>query len=196
MRPAVQKPIGGAAGDGVADPVRARLGRRASRLLAAVLTLVGVVALGGAALGAAAPTQAAWSDRTYASATVTAGTWSTSKNTCTALNQGGRPVPCTVKAIRYEGWGNPGSQTRNYYIEFTSPAAKSITFSVDLSTATGTGGTFSWSNAGVATTAQFTPTGGWTCGSLPLVTGKAFDWYTTVYFPVYENKSGQSVMCG
>lgn len=193
MRPAALRPIGGAVGDGVADPARPRLGRRA---LAALLALVGVVALGGAAVGVVAPTQAAWSDRTYTSATVTAGTWATAKNTCTALNQGGRPVPCTVKSIRYEGWGTPGSQTRNYYIEFTAPAAKSITFSVDLSTATGNGGSFAWTKAGVGSAAQFTPTGGWTCDTLPIVTGKAFDWYGTVYFPVYEDRSAQPVMCG
>ncbi|MBN9152529.1 MAG: hypothetical protein J0I97_03055 [Microbacterium sp.] len=166
-----------------------------------ITALVAVLAVAGAVLTVAAGparTQAAWTDRSYTQATVTAGTWNAPSggNTCTAVNQGGNAVKCTVTGIRYEGWGTVGDQTRNYYIDFDAPAAKTITFSVDLTTATGAAGAWSWTNAGVSTAAQFAGTSGWTCSSLPRITGRANDWLTTtVYFPVYENKTGKSVMC-
>ena len=166
-----------------------------------VTALIAVLAVVGAALTVstgAAHTQAAWTDRVYSQATVTAGTWVVppTGNTCTAVNQGGNAVKCTVTSITYEMWGTPGDQNRNYYINVNAPAAKSVSFSVDLSTATGPAGTWSWTNAGIGSAAQFTGTGGWTCGSLPRVTGKATDWLTTtIYFPAYESKTGKSVMC-
>lgn len=164
--------------------------------LVAAVAVVAVLGAAFAATAASARTQAAWTDRVYASAAVTSGSWATVANTCTALDQNGKSVACTVTGIHYDGWGTAGNQTRNYYIDFNASSAKTITFSVDLSTATGAAGSWSWSNAGVGAAAQFAPTGGWTCSSLPRVTGKANDWYTTVYFPVYENRTGQSVMCG
>jgi hypothetical protein len=167
-------------------------------VLTAVVAVVAVLGAAFAVSTTVANTQAAWTDRVYTQATISAGTWNApaTGNTCTAVNQGGQSVKCTVTGIRYENWGNAGDQSRNYYVDVSAPAAKSVSFSVDLSTATGPAGSWSWANAGVSTAAQFTGTGGWTCASLPRVTGKASDWITTtIYFPVYENKTGKSVMC-
>lgn len=161
---------------------------------------IAVLAVVGAVLGvsiASAQTQAAWTDRAYSKAAITAGTWVTppAGNTCTAVDVSGRAVTCAVSGIRFDVWGSAGDQYRNYYIDFNAPGAKTIKFSVDLSTATGTATTWSWANAGIGSGAQFAGTSGWTCASLPRVTGQANDWYSTVFFPAYENRTGKSVMC-
>jgi hypothetical protein len=173
------------------------MNRLRRNVITGIVAMLAVVGAAFAVSTTSAQTQAAWTDRSYSKAAVTAGTWNTPPvgNTCTAVNQAGAAVACAVSSVYYDGWGTAGNQIRNYYVVFNAPGAKSISFSVDLTTATGAGGSWSWTNAGVSSSAQFTPTGGWTCGSLPRVTGKAFDWYSTVFFPVYENKTGQSVMC-
>ncbi|MEU1973294.1 SipW-dependent-type signal peptide-containing protein [Microbacterium sp. NPDC019599] len=164
--------------------------------MTAVLGIVMLMAGMWAASTVVQPTSAAWTDKTHTSATVTAGTWSSAKNTCTAVDAAGKPMPCAVTGLRYDEWGTPGNRVRNYYITTSAVGARHLDFSVDLSTASGAGGSFAWTNAGVATGAQFTPTNGWTCAKLPLVTGKTPEWFTNPFFTVYENKTGQSVMCG
>lgn len=165
------------------------------RLLAATLVLSAVAGAGVA--GVAVRTQAAWTDRTYSSATVTAGNW-TPKNTCTATDQNRRAVPCTVQGISFNGWGTAGSYTRGYTIAFDAPGAKQIAFSVDLRTAEDTDSNtpgFSWANAGIGKNPPFTATGGWTCASLPILTAKTKAWQTSPYFQVHEDRAAQPVTC-
>ncbi|MCK3769092.1 SipW-dependent-type signal peptide-containing protein [Microbacterium aerolatum] len=173
-----------------------RRGRFAALALALALAIVGIAgfAPGG---GLIEGTSAAWTDRTSTSAVVTSGTWSTAAtNTCTAYGYDGRALTgCTVSGITYSGWGEPGKQTRNYYVNFQTPAGtRSVSFDVDLSTATGSGGSWTWKNAKVLPGAQFTARGGWTCAQLPRVIGTGADWQVpSVYFQVAE--SGSSTTC-
>lgn len=173
---------------------------RALAVAAAVALLIGV----GAAVSVTVATQAAWNDKTVTSVPVTAGEWSNPvppvTNSCTAWDQNGNAVTCAVKKVWFTTWAeSPTRRAREYHVDFTAPNAKKIQFSVDLATATTTSApespAWSWSNAGVASSGQFTPTSNWTCSSLPVVTGQAFDWHTSIYFHVYENRTMYPVMC-
>jgi len=164
-------------------------------LLAALSVLVTV---GG--VGAIGTTQAAWTDRTYASAVATAGTWPTATtNTCTAYTMQNTVIPgCVVTSIETQGpgWGDPGNQTRNYYLNFSGTGgAYYVTFDVTLPS-TVSGVTWTWTNAGIATGGQFTAAAGWTCGQLPRILGRSVNWQVgTVWFQAYENRTGKSVAC-
>lgn len=166
-------------------------------LLAAVTIVIGV----GAAAASVAPTQSAWTDSTYISAAASAGTWQSPTSTsCSAWDQNGASVPCTVSKITFSSWQESNTKrVREYNLAFTAPNAKKITFSVDLTTGTRQSGAvespaWSWKNASVGSDAQFTGINGWTCASLPLVTGQAKDWHSSVYFQVFEN-SWRTGMC-
>lgn len=185
---------GGTPGGGTSGTAARRL---VLRIAAVAALLVGV--LGGiAVITTAAPTDAAWTDTSYSTATLTAGTWTTtSANSCVAYSTTGAVLSgCTVRGIDYVGWGEQGSQTRNYYVHFGTPAGTHhVTFSVDLTTATGDGGHWSWKRAQTGAPSQFTPTGGWTCEQLPRLTGRAADWHTDIYLPIYEKKTDLPVTC-
>lgn len=174
-----------------------RYGRIAA--LALALLTGGAMGMAAAGLGPVETTSAAWTDNTYASAVVTAGTWpTTTGNSCTAIGLDGRTLTgCAVTGIRYDGWGSPGSQTRNYYINFRTPlGTRAVSFDVDLTTATGSGSSWSWEKAGVLTGAQFMGRGGWSCAQLPRLSGTGADWQTlTIYFQVAENRTGTSSVC-
>jgi len=185
-----------------AATVSPRLGFRAALAVA----LVGILLGGIAVVSATSATGAAWTDRGYASAAVSAGTWAVAPggNTCVALNGGGNAVgTCRVTSVRYEEWGSAGNHTRNYYMTFavSQPGpTRSIQVDIDLSTATGTTtGTGSWNWANTATlvsTGQFTPSS--TCAGLPRLQGttiSGWDWATgpAVYFTVTDNRSGAPV---
>lgn len=175
---------------------------RRARAVCAFLALAGGVLGIAAGQGLGETTTAAWTDQTLASATVTAGSWEvatpTPANSCTAYDFNGKAIEgCSVNRIEYYGWGTAGSQTRNYYIYLDVPSGtRSVTFDVDLSTATGNGTTWSWTNAGVVSGAQFTARDGWTCGALPRVQGTGADWHTsTIYFQVAEDRTASTTMC-
>lgn len=171
--------------------------RRAS--IAAGLALV--IGLGAAAV-AVSPTQSAWTDATHTSTVVTSGEWSApvAANTCRAWNQNGREVTCTVSRIWFTTWSESSTRrAREYHVDFSAPSGKTITFSVDLRSATTTSApespAWSWTNAGVASSGQFTPAAGWNCSSLPAVSGQAHDWQSSIYFHVYEDRTMYPTMC-
>lgn len=174
------------------------------RLLALALTALAVLGVGAGA-SAAATTQAAWTDRTYVRAVAASGTWAP-VNACTAYDKSNKVVAgCRVTAVTYDGWGTVGDRTRNYYVQFSAPAATSyMIFNVDLTTGTTTTGDtvpFAWTRAGVAANPQFTAEQGWTCSALPRVNGRTpagWSWTadTRIFFTVYENKTGKSTYCG
>jgi hypothetical protein len=181
----------------------ARLGGLRAAL---TVTLIAGVLGGIAVVSATSGTGAAWTDRGYTSAPVSAGTWvaAPATSTCVALNGGGNAVgSCRVSSIRYEEWGSAGNHTRNYYMTFavSEPApTKSIRVDIDLSTAPGTTtgtGSWNWANAAtLVTTGQFTPSS--TCAGLPRLQGttiSGWDWATgpAVYFSVTDNRSGTAV---
>lgn len=178
--------------------MRAR--RRWSTLLAAALLVVGIVGVGTAVDA----TQSAWTDKTYASAVATGGTWVTPDTVgCKAMNANGTAKAggyCSVTSVSVQAeWGTAGDRTRNYSVTFNSNAAEGyIQFTVDLSVS---GGAFTWTNAGlVAPTQQVTPTNGWTCAKLPILTGKTptnWGWgaSSSIYFQVTENRSSTAVTC-
>lgn len=177
-----------------ASTIRVRL----SSLAAMLVVVLGLIA----AVAAVSPTRSAWTDTTAASAAVTSGEWSApvKANSCRAWSQNDREVSCTVSRVWFTAWSeSPTRRAREYHIDFSAPSAKRITFSVSLETATTTSApespAWSWTNAGVASSGQFTPTNGWTCSSLPTVTGQAHDWQSTIYFHVYENRSMNQTMC-
>ena len=168
--------------------------------LALALLVGGSLGVAAADHGVVESTSAAWSDRAHVAATVTAGTWkTTTSSTCLAYGPNGQTLAgCTVLGTsRYDGWGEPGKQTRNYYLNFSLPPGTSTySFDVDLTTVAGTG-SWSWKTAKVVRDgAQFTPRGGWTCAELPRVRGTGPSWYTqTIYFQVVESDNGSATMC-
>lgn len=166
----------------------------------AALALITALMLGGTAGFASGgqvlieTTSAAWSDRADVAATVTAGTWSsTTTSTCTAYGQNGAPLQnCSVTQIRYQGWGEPGQQIRNYYLSFAVPGdTRSVSFDVDLSTAEGDATSWSWQNAGLVAGGHVLPKAGWTCDQFPRLVGTGADWQTaTMFFQVTESRAG------
>ncbi len=165
------------------------------RLIAGALAVAAVIGIGTVA--AFAPTQAAWTDRVYSSAIVTAGNWAP-KNSCTAADMYGQSVPCTVAGISFTGWGTAGDYTRGYSVSFTAPSAMTITFTIDLRTATDANGQtpgFTWTKAGLSSSAPLLASGGWTCAALPILTARTKDWQTNPYFQIYEDRTGHSVTC-
>ncbi|GEK86841.1 hypothetical protein [Microbacterium aerolatum] len=175
-----------------------RRGRFSALAAALALLLVGTIGAASGGRGPVEQTSAAWTDTTHAAAAVTSGTWVVAPtNACTAYGNDGRVLTgCTVTSITFTGWGSPGNQIRNYYINLQTPAgARSVAFDVDLSTATGSGRTWSWKNARIPAGAQFTARDGWTCGELPRVRGTGADWQTiAIYFQVAE-AGGASTVC-
>ena len=152
----------------------------------------------GASQSVVEPTTAAWTDRTDVSATVAAGTWrTTTAGSCVAYGVDHVALDgCRVGAISFEGWGDAGSQVRNYYLSFAVPAGtRAVSFDVDLRTGTGIQSPWSWDGAHVLTGGQFTPREGWTCSELPRVRGNGADWQNPLYFQVAERAAGGSSAC-
>lgn len=174
---------------------------RGPRLLAVALALLigGTLGIVAAGHGPLESTSAAWADRTSVSAVVKAGTWSKPPvSTCVAYGPNGKALTgCVVSGITYNNWGTPGAQTRNYYINFQTPqGTRSVSFDVDLTTATGNASSWSWSTASVLSGAQFTPRDGWNCSQLPRLRGTGVDWQTTtIYFQAVERLGSTPPMC-
>lgn len=175
------------------------------RLLPIVAALVLALGLAGAAAGIQ-PTQSAWNDQAYVSAVATGGTWQTPVSVgCVAMNANGTPKTggrCVVTAVAVENeWGDPGQRMRNYRVRLNSNAQDGyVQFTVDLSQGGGAAG-FSWTNAGLtAGSSQVTPNNGWTCASLPTLTGKTptnwgWDSNSSIFFQITEARSSQAVKC-
>lgn len=178
--------------------------RRFRRLVVAA-ALVAALGVAGAVTGIRA-TESAWTDRTYVSAVATGGTWSVPVTVgCVAMNPNGEPKPggrCSVTSVTVEAeWGTNGSRMRNYTAYFNSNAQDGyVQFTIDLSTATGSG-PFSWATAGLtAGSSQVIPASGWTCASLPTLKGKTptgWGWgpNSSIFFQITENRSTQPVKC-
>lgn len=175
------------------------------RLAPVAAALVLAVGLVGAAVGIQ-PTQSAWSDRTIVSAVATGGSWSAPVTIgCVAMNADGTPKSngrCVVTAVAVENeWGDPGQRMRNYRVRLNSNAQEGyVQFTVDLSQGNGAAG-FSWTNAGLtAGSSQVTPNNGWTCASLPTLTGRTptnwgWDSNSSIFFQITEDRSSQAVKC-
>ncbi|GAA1844628.1 hypothetical protein ACFQZV_10530 [Microbacterium koreense] len=171
--------------------------------IASIAAAVTLVAGLGAAVSSTEETQSAWTDVTYTAVSATAGDWQApTTNTCQAWKQNGKPTDCTVSAITYQTWNSSGADTkrvRDYTVAFHAPSAKTIEFSVDLSTARWSGGSieiapWQWSGSGVGPGSQFSPAAGWTCADLPVVTGTASDWHSNTWIRIIE-KSWDTVRC-
>jgi hypothetical protein len=128
------------------------------------------------AAAAAGKTQAAWTDPTRVSATVTAGTWQTAppaSGVCVPLNPSGKPLQnatCSVGGITFQQWEDGSNVVRDYYIAVTidGPSSAAPLVTVDLSKATGTGtGTWAWGSAITVPTGQFTLPADFHCSELP-----------------------------
>lgn len=188
---AVRRAVGrGSRGTAPRRPARLRdtsrwpaWGGRAPGWAALASVVVAVVVTLATATGIAA-TGAAWTDRAFASAPVSAGSWP-AYGSCTAMTAQDAPVgTCAITDMRYDGRGGTNKHTRDYSLTFTvsAPAATSyITVSTDLSTATvGTDssvGPWNWTTAVTGSGTQFTPTSA--CAALPLLTGRTiagWDW--------------------
>ncbi|MBO1031233.1 hypothetical protein IPV09_07765 [Tessaracoccus sp. SD287] len=174
--------------------------RRRLRLVdVVVLLMVAVLGLLLAARGLVTSTTAGWTDRVTISTTVTGGSWQQPQgNTCIAYDTKGAALAgCAVRGIEFQGWGTVGTQTRNYYLHFTTPSGtRSVTFDVDLRTGSGSGTSWTWAGARVLPGAQFTARDGWTCGALPRVKGRGLDWQTgTIFFQVAEERSPTGGKC-
>lgn len=173
------------------------------RLIACVLAVLigGSVGIAAADRGIIETTSATWTDQVQAGAAVKAGTWQVAtENTCIAYGMGGEQLDeCAIDSITFVGWGEPGKQVRNYYVNFdVDPGVvRRVSFDVDLSTATGQETSWSWKNAGVvAGGAQFTPRDAWTCAELPRVRGNGVDWQRpTIWLVVEENVTGSPRLC-
>lgn len=151
--------------------VRARMVSRGGAVAAALALVVGLAA----AAVAVVATQAAWTDRTSASAGVTAGTWVVSPppvtNGCTTVyTKTQQPVPgatCTITGTRlqHDEWNG----VRDYYIELkTSVSGPGIQqlVTIDLSTISG-GGAWTWSKAVTVASGGHTVTSA--CADLPVL---------------------------
>ncbi len=171
---------------------------RAARLSAIAAAVIAAV-LASIAVGGVTATSAAWTDQTYASATVSAGTWP-ALGSCTAMTAASVPVgTCTITAMTYDAWGPKNKHLRNVYLTFqvSAPASTSyIAVQADLSAATvGTDtsdGPWSWATAVTLPSSQFTPTS--TCAALPLVTGRTvagWNWADSprVFFSLADSSS-------
>lgn len=173
------------------------------RLIAFVLVILigGSVGIAAADRRIVETTSATWTDQAQVAALATAGTWQVaSENTCIAYGFNGQQLDhCAVTSITFNGWGEPGKQTRNYYVNFdVDPGVvRRVSFDVDLSTATGQETPWSWKNAGVLPDGgQFTSRDAWTCAELPRVRGTGADWQRPgIWFVVAENAAGSSRMC-
>lgn len=170
--------------------------------LALALLIGGSLGIAAADQGFIDSTSAAWTDRAQVAATATAGTWkTTTASTCIAYGTNGAPIAgCTVlNTSRYEGWGAPGTQTRNYYLSFGVPSGtRTVSFDIDLSALPGNGSSWSWGTSKVLRSNhnQFTPRDGWTCAEFPRLRGTGADWQTqTIYFQVAESDDGSATMC-
>jgi hypothetical protein len=161
----------------------------------ALVTVALAVLLGGAAQGVVQPTSAAWTDRTAASAVVTAGRWQTTPtSSCVAYGWNGAVLPgCTLSGITYDEWGVFGQRARNYYASFSVPSGtRSVSFDIDLSTATGKGTAWAWDRTRLVPGGQFTPKSGWTCTELPRVRGTGADWQNPIFFQIVERPAGST----
>ena len=175
-----------------------------TRALALAAGLVLAMGIAGTVSGIR-PTQSAWTDHAHVSAVAAAGTWATPATTgCVAMNANGTPKTggsCHVTSIVVSAqWGANGERMRNYDVTFASNAQEGyIQFTVDLSAA-GPGG-FSWATAGLtAGSSHVTPTNGWTCAQLPILTGKTptnWGWgaASSIFFQIAEDRASQAVKC-
>lgn len=179
---------------------RSRVRARLVGVVAALVLIVGVAA----AAGAVQPTQAAWTDKTYASAVATGGTWAAPVSYgCTAMNadgsvkNGGR---CAVTAVTANEWGTAPSRTRGYTVTFDTNAGNGyVQFTINLNVS-GVASNFTWSTAGVSGGGQVITNNGWTCAQLPTLTGKTptnWGWGSAsqIYFQVAENRASAGVAC-
>ena len=158
-------------------PRRPAWGRAAAgrAVFAAVVTIALLGAL--TVTAGVAHTSAAWVDRTYAAAPVSAGAWS-AFGSCTAMTAQNTPVgTCTIASMTYDGSGAANKHLRTYTITFQVSAPSSIatvSLSADLSTATRNSdtsiGPWNWANAMTLPSTQFSPTSA--CAALPAVTGR------------------------
>lgn len=176
--------------------VRTRLGA----LVAALL----IVAASAGAASAVGVTESAWTDRAYASAVATGGTWSTGSTMgCVAMNANGTVKAggtCSVVSVTVGAqWGDQGHRTRNYTVSFNTNAGDGyIQFTVNLAAGSGP---FAWGNAGlVAPSQQAIPNNGWTCSQLPTLTAKTptnWGWgsNSSIFFQVTEDRSSTSTVC-
>ncbi|MBU4465377.1 MAG: hypothetical protein KKH75_05980, partial [Actinobacteria bacterium] len=134
-----------------------------------------VLAVLGSALGVASvtSTQAAWTDKSAVSAAVTAGTWKTITNSCTAMNARGGTVhggTCSITGVTFTQWSDGSNIVRDYQVGIKTNAWMSYAaFDIDLASGTGTGA-WTWGKAATIPTGQFTPTSGFTCSTLPELT--------------------------
>lgn len=172
----------------------------ASRLLAVAAALTLVVGVGAGA-SSLTGTQAAWNDKTFTSAAVTAGDWAAPTSTgCVVMNMDGTPMKggtCKVNGIVFDQWGDDATtHHRAYYVSVTSNSAGGyIQMTLDLNQATlrnnsGTG-TWKWGNA-ATTGGHITPTS--TCAALPALTGnspQSWNW-GDFYFSMVDNKNAVS----
>ena len=171
----------------------------------ALVTLAVMLLASGTLAAVFQPTSAAWTNSAVLSATASSGTW-TSADGCVWVDAvTNRPVtpapPCTV-TVTITPWYGAGIQ---YSDPTTGRAARvMVTFAPQ---ATGTQvpiltlhlnqgiipSNWNWSTSRLAST-QVTPTG--SCTSLPSVTGmKAFAWYSSAEFVLWEKGSGSSTVC-
>lgn len=139
-------------------------------LIAALLGGVGVVA-------AVSATQAAWSDRSHASAVASAGTWATTPTApapgCTVVTtKDGKAVPgatCGIGGTSINQWSDGSSTVRDYYITVNSSVSgpgivqKVV---IDLSKIAG-GGAWTWGSSVIVPSGNFTLTS--SCALLPTV---------------------------
>lgn len=140
-------------------------------ILIAAATVAALVALPLAAAAVDA-TQSAWNDRTYVSATVTAGTWEVPPPSgCTAMSANGEVAnggTCSVDSMTVNQWTDGTNVVRDYFLSVSiSEGNGYAAINVDLSKATGTSGTWDWAAAATIPTDQFTPVSGFTCSELP-----------------------------
>lgn len=176
---------------------------RRTRTLSVLALLITLVTGAGAA-SSVALTESAWTDKTYATAVATGGTWSKSPTLgCVAMNANGTPRAgghCTITSVTVGAqWGDPGNRTRNYTLRFDTNAADGyIQFTVNLAAGTGA---FSWGNAGlVAPSQQVTPDNAWSCSQLPILSGKTptnWGWgaNSSIFFQIAENRRSASTVC-
>ncbi|MET0788728.1 MAG: hypothetical protein ABWY33_05735 [Cellulomonas sp.] len=179
-----------------------RAGRR-RRLTA----FVAVVLAAAAGLVETEPTSAAWVNNVHVSASATTGTWSTTANGCTVVRLvGGVETPsptatCTVSGVQMQKggwWGTAPARQTNLDISFTSTGAvypDYFRFTVDLSTTPGLPSGWSWSTSGIGDGNLVVRSA---CSVLPSLTASTpATWGppTTIYTPLYENRSGNTVSC-
>lgn len=113
---------------------------------------------------------------------------------CVALNSSGDPAPggsCTITGLSLATpWGNGGvghRQTNGHVL--VSSSSPYISFTVDLRS--GLPANWVWSTSGTVQVAHYTPTAGYGCNSLPILSGRTnADWGKMDFYVVlFENRA-------